>query len=270
MTTTEHIAERQGSLQGVHVLLAEDNPTNQLVAMQMLESLGATVTLAADGAEALGVVQREDFDVLLIDIEMPRVSGLEVIRALRASNGKLADLPLIALTAYVMQEHRVAIDEAGADGIIAKPILSIEQFGEEIRAHMEKRGTKPSAAPLPELMEVAEGDAEIDDSIYEALETAIGSAQMVELLGKVRADISESHTTLQRALPGLSYKGIRSATHVLISVAGAIGARGLQDQAHRLNLAANAMDEASVSTKGPDILSEIQRVLKFVDGRIQG
>ena len=268
MTTTEDIANRPEALKGVHVLLAEDNATNQLVAMQMLECLGASVTLAADGAEALGLVQREDFDVLLIDIEMPRFSGLEVIRAVRASNGSLAQLPLIALTAYVMHEHRVAIDDAGADGIIAKPILSIEQFGAEILQHMEKRGTRPSAAPLPDLDDV-DGEAEIDDTIYEALETAIGAHQMGELLEKVRIDISDSQATLERCLPGLSYKGIRSATHVLISGAGAIGAKGLQNQAQRMNLAANALDDASVSEKAAAILAEIRRVLAFLDDRLK-
>ncbi|MEM1276003.1 MAG: response regulator [Pseudomonadota bacterium] len=265
----EDIADRQEVLKGLHVLLAEDNPTNQLVAMQMLECLGAKVTLAADGAEALGLVQREDFDILLIDIEMPRVSGLEVIRAVRASAGSLSKMPLVALTAYVMHEHRVAIDEAGADGVIAKPILSIAQFGEEIRQHMEKRGPRPQTVPLPQPAQEVVGEAEIDDATYDALEAAIGSHQMVELLEKVRTDIVESQQTLEQSLPNLSYKGIRSATHVLISVAGAIGARGLQNQAQRMNLAANAMDDASVKSKGPAILSEIHRVLGFVDSRMK-
>lgn len=263
----EGIADREEALKGVHVLLAEDNPTNQLVAMQMLECLGATVTLAADGAEALGIVQREDFDVLLIDIEMPRVSGLEVIRAVRASDGHLAQLPLIALTAYVMHEHRAAIDEAGADGVISKPILSIEQFGAEIREYMGRRGPRPGMAVQPATPDETAGEAEIDETVYDALETAIGSHQMRELLEKVRADISESQATLEKSLPDLSHGGIRSATHILISVAGAIGAKGLQHQAQRMNLAANSMDDASVNAKGSAILAEIQRVLMFVDDR---
>ena len=107
------------TLSGLRVLLAEDNPTNQLVAAQMLESLGASVLLAEDGAEALEIVAREPFDVMLVDIEMPRVSGIEVLRTVRGLSGPIAEVPMIALTAYVMREHRAAIDAAGADDSLA-------------------------------------------------------------------------------------------------------------------------------------------------------
>ncbi|MEM8842562.1 MAG: response regulator [Pseudomonadota bacterium] len=253
------------ALSGVKVLLAEDNPTNQMVAIQMLECLGAVVTLAVDGAEALGIVQREEFDVMLVDIEMPRVSGLEVIRALRASNGKLAEMPLIALTAYVMREHKMAIDEAGADGVIAKPILSIEQFGDDIIHHMNKRGATPRREAITSTTQATEGKAQIEQDIYNALENAIGKGQMLELLEKVKFDIEDSQKTLERSLNSMTFKGIRSSTHVLISVAGAIGATGLQRQAQEMNTAANNHDEAMIREGGPEILAEISRVLTFVN-----
>ncbi|MEM7669865.1 MAG: response regulator [Pseudomonadota bacterium] len=257
------------TLSGVKVLLAEDNPTNQMVAIQMLECLGAAVTLAVDGAEALGVVQREEFDVMLVDIEMPRISGLEVIRALRASNGRLSEMPLIALTAYVMHEHRIAIDDAGADGVIAKPILSIEQFGDDILQHMRKRGAQPQRPAIRASRQTADTGAMIEEEIYTALEDAIGRNQMLELLEKVRSDISDAQTTLERALNTMTFKGVRSSTHVLISVAGAIGATGLQKLAQDINLSANSRDEATIRDKGPDILAEITRVLVFVDERLK-
>ncbi|MEL6477934.1 MAG: response regulator [Pseudomonadota bacterium] len=257
------------ALSGVRILLAEDNPTNQMVAIQMLESLGASVTLAVDGAEALEIVQREDFDVMLVDIEMPRVSGIEVIRALRASSGRLAEMPLIALTAYVMREHRLAIDEAGADGVIAKPILSIEQFGEDILGFMRKRGTEPKAAMVPEAPIDVTGSAQIDQGIYEALEGAIGSEAMQELLGKVRSDIETSRTSIDQALRVMNFKALRAATHVLISVGGAIGAIRLQGLSQSVNAAGNAQDEEKIRNEGPEILAEIERVLLFVNTKLR-
>lgn len=257
------------ALSGVRVLLAEDNPTNQMVAIQMLESLGAVVTLAVDGAEALEIVQREDFDVMLVDIEMPRVSGIEVMRALRASNSKLADMPLIALTAYVMREHRMAIDEAGADGVIAKPILSIEQFGQDILGFMRKRGAEPKAPAVATVEGDVSGEAEIDQSIYDSLVSAIGAEAMQELLGKVRSDIEASRTTIEQALRSMNLKALRAATHVLISVGGAIGAVGLQGLAQTLNAAGNDLDEDTVRARGPEILAEIERVLAFVNAKMR-
>ena len=91
------LLETEMDLSGLNILLAEDNPTNQLVAVQMLESLGATVTLAVDGAEALEILDGKLFDVALIDIEMPRVSGIELIQRLREDRGPVADMPMIAI-----------------------------------------------------------------------------------------------------------------------------------------------------------------------------
>ena len=83
-------ADQTMTLAGMNILLAEDNPTNQMVAVQMLESLGAEVTLASDGAEALGILGQREFDVALIDIEMPRISGIDLIRRVRAEPGPAA------------------------------------------------------------------------------------------------------------------------------------------------------------------------------------
>lgn len=133
-------------LQGMSVLLAEDNVTNQLVATQMLGNLGATVDVASDGAIALERLAQNSYDILLVDIEMPRVSGLDVIRSVRSSAGELANAPVIALTAYAMQEHREKIRKAGADGLIPKPIISIEQFGADILNYMDE-GVKRRSTP---------------------------------------------------------------------------------------------------------------------------
>lgn len=253
------------SLSGVRVLLAEDNPTNQLVAGQMLESLGATVTLARDGAEALEIVGRESFDVALVDIEMPRISGLEVIRTIRAAPGPLARLPMVALTAYVMREHRAAIEAAGADGIIAKPILSIEQFGADIRRFMRRRGGPEAGLAEPEA-----GGAVIDRDIYGALAQAIGAAAMTELLEKVDADIRAARERLSRGLGARDLEAVRAATHILVSVAGAVGARQVQEGAKRMNTAAHRGDAAAVESGAAGLMGEIDRLLDFVQGERGG
>jgi CheY-like chemotaxis protein len=258
------------TLSGLRVLLAEDNPTNQLVAAQMLESLGASVLLAADGAEALDIVAREPFDVMLVDIEMPRVSGIEVIRTVRGSSGPIADVPLIALTAYVMREHRAAIAAAGADGVIAKPILSIEQFGADIRRFMGRRSDVTVAA---------NGDAEsangvapsvIDRNIYDTLADAIGPAAMRELLGKVDSDMRAARARLVQALDPIDIGKVRSVTHILISVAGAVGALPVQEGARRMNAAGHRNDAAAIERDMQGLLGEIDRMLEHLRKPIGG
>jgi CheY-like chemotaxis protein len=261
-------------LSGLQILLAEDNPTNQLVATQMLESLGASVTVAQDGAEALDMALETHFDVLLIDIEMPRMNGIELMRRLRASDGPVAALPLIALTAYVMREHVAAIDAAGADGVIAKPILSIAQFGSDIRGFMRRRAAPrgdaaADAADAPDGPDAPAG-AVIDFGIYDALADIVGSAAMADLLGKVEADLSTAAGRLERAAAGPDLGEARAVSHVLISVAGTIGAVRAQDLARRMNRAAHAGDAAAVRRGAPALLAETGRVVAFVQSRCGG
>ena len=88
-------------------------PTSLLV-RQMLDAMDARMILARDGQETLDLLAREKVDIALIDIEMPKLSGIEVMQRLRATPG--FDTPLVALTAYVMRENREAIYAAGAAG----------------------------------------------------------------------------------------------------------------------------------------------------------
>ena len=258
------------SLTGLRVLLAEDNPTNQLVAAQMLESLGATVILAADGAEALEIVAREPFDVMLVDIEMPRVSGIEVLRTVRGYSGPIAEVPMIALTAYVMREHRAAIDAAGADGVIAKPILSIEQFGADIRRFMRRRSDAAGAEGGGAGSVNGSAQPAIDRNIYDTLAEAIGPAAMTELLGKVNSDIQAARDRLVQAVDPVDLGEVRSVTHILISVAGAVGALPVQEGARQMNAAGHRDDASEIERDMQRLLGEIDRMLEHVQRRIDG
>ena len=109
---------------GVKVLLAEDTPTNQQVAMVMLGRLGCEVTVVGDGEEALAVVAAEKFDVVFMDCQMPEMDGFTATRILRRQNvlsRSAAHLPIIAMTAGVMVEDREACLAAGMDDFVAKP-----------------------------------------------------------------------------------------------------------------------------------------------------
>ena len=271
-------------LSGLSILLAEDNPTNQLVAMQMLESLGASVTLAVDGVEALEILEGTLFDVALIDIEMPRLSGIDLIRQLRARSGPVAEMPMIALTAYVMREHRAAISEAGADGIIAKPILSIERFGEEILEFKRERNAATAAAdsepPVPgedrsdaqAVVHEADvhGGAGIDIEIYDRLCASFDDKTLAELSGKIQADVQDAADRIGSAVPKRDVMELRAATHILISVAGAIGAVRLQSLAQCLNSAGHESDIVAIDRDAPRLLDEAKLVLDFVGGNRGG
>jgi len=104
------------------ILLAEDNSTNRMVITRILENAGHTVVAAVDGDEALERLAGEDFDIALMDVNMPGTSGLDVVRILRMSEIGGTHLPIIALTADATEEARAACVEAGMDDYLTKPV----------------------------------------------------------------------------------------------------------------------------------------------------
>jgi PAS domain S-box-containing protein len=106
-----------------HILLAEDNAVNQVLAARLLEKRGHTVVVAADGLEALAALDKEPFDLVLMDVQMPGMDGLEVTKALREKEKTTGShLRIIAMTAHAMKGDCERCLEAGMDGYIAKPI----------------------------------------------------------------------------------------------------------------------------------------------------
>jgi len=109
-------------LTGVRILVVEDNPTNRMIATKLLENLGAAVETAVDGYAGVDAAARGGFDVILMDIQMPGIDGVEAARRIRALGGASASTPIVALTANVLAHQRQAYLDAGMDGVVGKPI----------------------------------------------------------------------------------------------------------------------------------------------------
>ncbi len=109
-------------LTGVRVLVVEDNPTNRMIVTKLLENLGAAVETAADGYAGVDAATRGGFDIILMDIQMPGIDGVEATRRIRTDGGASAATPIVALTANVLAHQRQAYLDAGMDGVVGKPI----------------------------------------------------------------------------------------------------------------------------------------------------
>jgi CheY-like chemotaxis protein len=107
------------------ILLAEDNPVNQFLMVRLLEGRGHQVTVAADGRVALDEVARHGFDVILMDVQMPEMDGLEATRMLRERGVRT---PIIAMTAHAMQGDRDKCLKAGMNAYVSKPIQPEEVY----------------------------------------------------------------------------------------------------------------------------------------------
>jgi two-component system, sensor histidine kinase and response regulator len=127
----------------LHVLLAEDNAVNQKVAARFLEKQGHTVAITSDGKEAVAAFRRDEFDLILMDVQMPLMNGYAATQAIRAAErGTDRHIPIVALTAHVMKGDRESCLQAGMDDYLSKPI-----HPQELAAVLERWGkARPNSA----------------------------------------------------------------------------------------------------------------------------
>jgi CheY-like chemotaxis protein len=113
----------------LRILLAEDNVVNQRVAMRMLEKQGHTVVVAGDGLKALAALERDRFDLILMDVQMPFMDGVEATDAIRKREKATGDhIPIVAMTAHAMSGDQQRFLQSGMDGYISKPVRPQELF----------------------------------------------------------------------------------------------------------------------------------------------
>ncbi|MDP2315798.1 MAG: response regulator [Pseudomonadota bacterium] len=139
---------RGGRLRGLHILAAEDNDTNRILLGEMLRMEGAALTLAADGAAAFAILEREGertFSVLLTDIQMPVMDGHALARKVRAS---APTLPIVGLTAHAMDEERQRCHASGMVAHVSKPIDMAALVATLLR-HARRDGPPPAELPAP-------------------------------------------------------------------------------------------------------------------------
>ncbi|MGB3556169.1 MAG: ATP-binding protein [Jannaschia sp.] len=246
-------------LAGWRVLVADDSATNQTLLRGMLGRMGAECELASDGIEALNWLARERFDLALVDLEMPRLGGLDVIRSerLRQARGIAPPMAMVAMTAYVLRDNRDAIYAAGADGILAKPLGSIEMVGKVLRHYLaqapDPADWTPEAAPPLSVATLTE------------LMAAAGPDEGDMLLGRLKEDLGQVAINLGRGVEAGDVGEIRSQTHVLLSLSGAIGALPTQEAARRLNLIARQGDPDAIRIAGKVCLGRLSELRGELD-----
>ncbi len=133
---TVETPENFSGLEGKRILVAEDNKINFFVANKFLTGWGVSVTHAENGQLALDLLENEDFDLILMDLHMPIMDGIEATRIIRNSdNSKLKNIPIVALTAAIMSESHDKIDDLNINDYVLKPFKPMDLF-ERIRKHI--------------------------------------------------------------------------------------------------------------------------------------
>ena len=146
---------------GANILLVEDLPMNQELACAILGRAGHLVAIANDGLEAVEAVQANAFDLVLMDIQMPRMDGVTATRCIRELDGPAKNVPIIAMTANALPEQVRAFREAGMDGHLAKPFRQqdlhevIRQAFENLARPTNRLPPQPSSEHVPPIRSVA-------------------------------------------------------------------------------------------------------------------
>lgn len=254
-----------------HVLVAEDNVVNQEVAIGMLDSLGCRSTVVGDGIEVLEAIEESDFDLILMDVQMPRMDGYAATRAIRERNAKLpaesqCTIPIVALTANAVKGDRARCIEAGMDDYLSKPFTQhglrdvLERWIDPERENRDDSSTQdgqPESSPIEQATASdLEGvlDQEILDSLMELSPDGSNSI-VVRVFKSFRGLAPRMIEQIREALEEQDIDALKRAAHSLKSSSANVGARQLSNLFRFLEAVAN-----EGSTKGAEpIADEIDR-----------
>jgi len=232
---TQFNSELLSQIRGARLLLVEDDEINQQVARELLESYGIKVVVAENGEEAIALLREEQFDCVLMDIQMPVMDGVSATREIR-KNPQFSKLPIIALTANVMVSEQNEFLSAGMNDHIGKPIdpdQLVAKLAKWVRPTRSTESTTvaqavPTSAPelLPDLpgVKVAESVRRIGGSV----------TLYFSLLDKFRVNQRNFATSFREALAANDRDTAERLAHTLRGIAGTLGAEILQDLARLL------------------------------------
>ncbi|MGK4329617.1 aerobic respiration two-component sensor histidine kinase ArcB [Lonsdalea quercina] len=219
-------------LPALHVLLVEDIELNVVVARSVLEKLGSSVEVAMTGQEALAMFDPDEFDLVLLDIQLPDMTGLDVARELRARYGQQTLPPLVALTANVLKDKKDYLD-AGMDDVLSKP-LAVPALTAIIKQYWDSpENSEPEAV----------ADGTVDASAAESMLDVAMLQQYLDLVGP--SLIHQSLEMFEQMMPGYlavlesnmtarDQKGIAEEGHKIKGAAGSVGLRHLQQVAQQI------------------------------------
>jgi two-component system sensor histidine kinase/response regulator len=218
---------------GLRVLLAEDHPVNQKVAARIVEGLGHNVTVVGDGRQALDALEEVEYDVVLMDVQMPVMDGFEAVACIRAR--AVADpttrvIPIIALTAHAMKGDRERCLAAGFDGYLSKPIRSAEM-------------REAFARLVPGARQPEEVDGRLFSNLLERCGNDARFAQ--ELLGLFLETAPASIEAIRAALRADDLDQLGTEAHSLKGACLTIGANDLAESCRRLEQCGRKGDHAA-------------------------
>jgi two-component system, sensor histidine kinase RpfC len=260
----------------LRILVAEDNRTNRKVVGKILERAGHSVRLVEDGEQALDAMEAEPFDLVLMDVNMPNMSGLEVAKLYRFAHLGEPRLPIVALTADATAESRERCAEAGMDAHVTKPVDAarlldvIDSLAPSVRQAGEAAAAPAAAVEaIPISAHPQFQAAPLDAMVVEDLAAlGEGSSFFSELVHDFFRDIEMLLEDMRAAVETGDVSALRDAAHAMRSCSGNMGAMPLREICGR----AREMTPQTIGGAGAqmvaDLRQEFARVRRALDGRL--
>ncbi len=241
----------------LRILLAEDNATNQKLALRLLQRLGYRADVAANGLEVVGALQRQAYDVVLMDVQMPELDGLEATRRIRLELPDKAQPYIIAMTANAMQGDREICLAAGMDDYVSKPIRI-----ESLVSALSKGRPLNSSSPEPALEVLSPEKAELNrDALQNLLEVLGGEFHyLVEVIDSFLEDAPKLLAELDNAVSKEDIDTVRRVAHSLKSNSADFGAGALNKLCFQLEERARSGSLEGAPELAAQIESEFQEV----------
>jgi signal transduction histidine kinase/CheY-like chemotaxis protein/HPt (histidine-containing phosphotransfer) domain-containing protein len=220
---------------GLHVLLAEDNHVNQIVATRTLEKMGHSVVVANNGREALSLLSQQTFDLVLMDIQMPEMDGLTATKEIRKYEMESHDhMPIIALTAHAMKGDLARCLEGGMDGYVSKPIVG-KELEDAIASAVKGQRDSAHDVTIETLPVNGTPDSPLGWDAGRVLERLGGDEKLFSEVIQIFLDETPKNLAgLQRAISGGDSETIERIAHGLKGELGYLGIAGASQKARDL------------------------------------
>jgi signal transduction histidine kinase/DNA-binding NarL/FixJ family response regulator len=207
----------------LRILVAEDNPVNQQVALGLLRRRGHSVDVVATGLAAVEAVGRRPYDVVLMDVHMPEMDGIEATRQIRRLPGEAGQVPIIALSASAMKDETDACMAAGMLGHLAKPIDPVALATTLARYGGAAPVREPAAVSAPAVDEV------VDEAYVRLLVDSLGAAKVAQLVADLPEHARPHRARLGAASADADLPQIQAAAHALAGMAANLGLTALAE-----------------------------------------
>jgi PAS domain S-box-containing protein len=250
------VEELHRTPRSLHILLAEDNKINQHFAIALLRKAGHTIEAVGNGHEAVDAVRRNDYDVVLMDVQMPELDGVQATQQIRELPPPKGDVPIIALTAHAMAGAKDHYLEAGMDDYVSKPIqpaLLLSKLGDLALALKPRRPAPKPQAAHEDAGGMEGGAPPLDPARLSALEDLLPPEGVREFIGMFLAHTEERLGRIAGAAASGDFATVAREAHTIVSTAGNVGAAQLSAIARSLEDACRAEDQAAVAALGAEL-----------------